>query len=408
MKKTLSALIIAAIVTPAFAGDWPHWLGPNRTGASPETGLLKSWPKAGPKVLWKQPGGVGYSSVVIAGGRAITQVQHDGNEFVIAFDAAKGTKLWETKVAAAYKNTYGDGPRSTPTIEGKFVYTQSVQGELTCLTVDKGDIVWSVNLFKEYGSKNLSWGIAASPLVVGDLVYAIPGAKNAGVAAFNKKDGKEVWKTGDDKAGYATPMPVTVGGDKQIIFFTATGLLAVTADKGKELWRVPWTTGYDCNICTPLLIGKDQLFVSSGEDVGCAMYKLSASATEVLWESKGAKSVMENYWANSVYHDGYLYGITGHFDVKKMHLNCVDAKTGKLMWTVRDYGKCALTLAEGQLYITMNQGDVVLAACNPQKYEEISRFTLLGKKNRGPATIADKRLYLRDHDNVYCLDISAK
>src|ERR1043166_8277504 len=140
MKKTLTALIIAAIVTPTFAGDWPHWLGPNRTGASPETGLLKSWPKGGPKVLWKQPGGVGYSSVVIADGRAITQVQHDGNEYVIAFDAAKGTKLWEKKVAAAYKNTYGDGPRSTPTIEGKFVYTQSVQGELTCLTADKGDI----------------------------------------------------------------------------------------------------------------------------------------------------------------------------------------------------------------------------------------------------------------------------
>src|SRR5580765_1349766 len=137
MKKTLSALIIAAIVTPAPAGDGPHWLGPNRTGASPETGLLKSWPKNGPAVLWKQPGGGGYSSVVIAGGRAITQVQHDGNEYVLALDAAKGTKLWETKVAPAYTNNYGDGPRSTPTIEGKFVYTQSVQGQLTCLTVEK-------------------------------------------------------------------------------------------------------------------------------------------------------------------------------------------------------------------------------------------------------------------------------
>lgn len=409
MKKFVFSLLSGiAVVLPLAAGDWPNWLGPNRNGASPETGLLTTWPKDGPKVLWKVKGGVGYSSVAVAQGKAITQVQHDGSEFVLALDAAKGTKLWETKIADEYTNGYGDGPRATPTIEGKSVYVHSPNGALACLEADSGKIVWSINLLKDFAGKKLNWGLAASPLVDGEHVYALPGGKGAAVAAFNKKDGKLVWKGGGDApAGYATPQLVTVAGQKQIIFFNAAGLFAMTTD-GKELWRVPWKTGYDCNICTPLLIGKDQLFVSSGEDVGCAMFKLSAAAPEVLWESKGEGGVMENYWANSVYHDGYLYGISGHFDVKKMHLNCVEARTGKLMWTVKNFGKCAVTLAEGHLIITMHKGDLVLAACNPKKYEEKARVEILGKKNRGPATIADKRLYLRDHTNIYCLDIAGK
>lgn len=395
------------LASSVHAADWPQWLGPNRNGASPETGLLTSWPKGGPKQLWKVKGGVGYSSVAIAQGKAITQVQHDGGEYVLALDAAKGTKLWETKIAGEYKNSYGDGPRATPTIEGKFVYVHSPSGPLACLDVEKGSIVWSINLLKDMEGKNLSWGLAASPLVVGDLVYALPGAKGAAVAAFNKADGKIAWKGGgDDQAGYATPQLVTVGGQKQIVFFNADALFAMTADAGKELWRVKWKTGFDCNICTPLVINQNRLFVSSGEDVGCAMFKLSASKPEVLWESKGKKSVMENYWANSVYYDDHLYGITGHFHETRMHLNCVDANTGKLMWSERDYGKSAVTVADGYLYITTFKGDVVLAKCNPQKYEEVSRAKLLAERRPTNATIAEKRLYLRDHDNIYCFDIA--
>jgi outer membrane protein assembly factor BamB len=407
MKKAVFTLIATfALALPLAAADWPNWLGPNRNGSSPETGLLTIWPATGPKVLWKVAGGDGYSTVSVAQGRAITLVQHDGAQFVLALDAAKGTKLWETKIAAGYKNPYGDGPRATPSIEGKLVYVQSVSGPLVCLEVEKGEIVWSVDLLKEFGAKNLQWGLSASPFVDGDLVYALPSAKGAGVAAFNKTTGKLAWKTADDQAGYATPIAVTVAGQKQIIFFTAVGLLAVTADQGKELWRVPWKTEFDCNICTPLLIGNDQLFVTSGEEVGCTLFKLSAAAPEVIWESKGKKSVMRSYWANSVIQDGYLYGLSGEFD-KRIDLNCVEVKTGKLMWSQQGFGKGTLTLADGHLFITTKKGDLVLVQATPKQYEEKARVALLGE-NRTSPTISDKRLYLRDRANIYCLDIAGK
>ncbi len=406
MKRFPLALgLLAATLSVTLAADWPQWLGPDRNGTSPETGLLTDWPAAGPKLLWKVPGGDGYSSVAVAGPRAFTLVQREGAEWAVALDVETGKERWAKKIAPGYKNKFGNGPRSTPAIDGGLVYAQSVSGPLVCLRADDGSVVWQHDLLKEFGAKNISWGLSASPLIEGDLVLAVPGAAGAGVAAFHKKTGALAWKLGDDKAAYASPVAVTVGGQRQLIFFTAAGLVAA-APAGKELWRVPWTTEFDCNIATPLVVG-EHLFVSSGEGVGCALLRLSpGGAPEVAWESKGPKGVMTNYWATSVAHDGHLYGLSGEFD-KKIHLNCVELKTGKLKWSRPDFGKAALTLADGHLFITTKKGDLVLARATPERYEEKARVGLLGE-NRTVPTIAQKRLFLRDRENVYCLDIGGK
>jgi outer membrane protein assembly factor BamB len=406
MKRLLFALTFVGLALPAAAADWPQWLGPARNGTSPEKGLLTDWPAAGPKVLWKVPGGDGYSSVAVVAGRAYTLVQREGAEWTVALDAATGKEKWATKIAAAYKNNYGNGPRSTPAVAAGLVYVQSVTGPLVCLKGDDGSIAWQHNLLSDFGAKNLTWGLSASPLIEGELVVAVPGAPGAGVAAFDRKTGKLAWKLGDDKAAYASPIAVTVGGQRQLIFFTAAGLVAASPE-GKELWRVPWKTEFDCNICTPLAIG-DLLFVSSGEEVGCAMFRLSPGGPpESIWKSEGGKNeVMTNYWANAVEQDGYLYGLSGEFS-KKIHLNCVEAKSGKLMWSQKDFGKGAITLADGNLFITTKKGDLVLVRANPKQYEEKARIELLGENRTMPA-IADKRLFLRDRESVYCLDIAGK
>jgi outer membrane protein assembly factor BamB len=301
-------------------------------------------------------------------------------------------------------NKFGNGPRSTPSVEGDFVYVQSVTGPLACLNNQDGKIAWQHDLLKEYGAKNISWGLAASPTIEGDLVLAIPGGKGTGIAAFAKKSGKLVWKLGDDKAAYATPIAVTVGGQRQLIFFTASGLLAVSP-AGKEEWRVPWHTEFDCNICTPLVIG-DKLFVSSGEEVGCALFQLKANGPpDVVWESKGEKSCMLNYWANSIAHEGHLYGMSGEFS-KRIDLRCVDLKSGKVKWSQDGFGKGSITLADGHLFITTKKGELVLVRATPERYDEKGRATILGE-NRTVGTIANKRLYLRDKEKVLCVDLGA-
>src|SRR5439155_26128083 len=208
------------------------------------------------------------------------------------------------------------------------------------------------------------------------------------------------WKTGDDKAAYATPVIATVDGKKQLVVFNAFGLVGYDAAGGKELWRIPWKTGFDVNICTPLVLG-DRMFVASGEYVGSTLFQFKDGKPAVVWESKGKKDqVMTTYWANAVEHQGYLYGVSGEFD-KRLDLNCVDVKTGKLQWSQKDFGKAAITLADGHLWIATKAGDLVLVHCNPKAYQEKARVVGFLGDNRTVPTIANGRLYVRDLQNAW-------
>lgn len=392
------------IATIAQAGDWPHWMGPASNGSSPETGLLLDWPANGPKVIWKAPGGLGYSAVSVAGDRAFTIVQRGSDEVVLCLDAGTGKEVWQKKLGKGFNEKQGNGPRSTPTIDGKMLYVQSVNGPLVCLETATGKTVWEHNILSDFNVENVVWGLCASPVIDGDLVLAIPGAKDASAAAYDKNTGKLVWKSGSDKAGYSTPTAVTVDGKRQAIFFTASMLRGVDSATGKELWNIPWPCDYDCNICTPLAVG-NLLFVSSGEKNGCTLFKLSAAAPpKVVWESRGARSIMLNYWANSVVHDKYLYGLSGEFNLR-INLNCVELATGKLVWSKPNFGKGAITLAEGHLFITTKTGDLVLVPASPEAYKEKARVKMMGD-NRTVPTIAGKKLFLRDTKNILCLDLA--
>lgn len=404
MRYRIFALLLLVVASGSVrADDWPRWLGPFGNGSSKETGLKLTWDEKGPKKLWEAEGGEGYSTIAVADGRAITLVQRGGKEIAVAFDAKTGSPLWQTPIAPGFKNSYGNGPRSTPTIDGDLVFVQSVSGNLACLRAKDGGFVWDKNLLTTFGGKNISWGLSASPIVDGDLVFTIPGGKGAGVAAFEKTTGKLAWKVGDDKAAYASPTIATVGGKKQVVFFTAPGLVGVDPSSGKELWRMGWKTEFDCNICTPIAIG-EKLFVSSGESVGCAMLQLKAdSPPDVVWESRGKKGVMTNYWANAVVHNKHLYGLSGEFD-KRIDLNCVDAETGKLVWSKAGTGKGALLLAQDHLIFTTKTGDLVVAKADPTSYQEVSRATVLGE-NRTSPTLSNRRLYVRDLKKIVCFDL---
>lgn len=406
------ALACLTLASVAQAADWPNWLGPQRNGASPEKGLLTTWPAGGPKVLWKVEGGDGYSAVAVASGRAYTLVQRGKQELVLALDAVKGSELWATPIGPAYKNQFGDGPRSTPAVEGKFVYATSVTGPAVCLEAETGKIVWQRDLLKHFKGENIDWGLSASPVLDGDRLYVVPGAPGAGVAALHKKTGEVLWKTGDDKAGYASPVAVTVAGQPQVLFFTGGAFLGVHAADGKEAWRIPWKTEYDVNICTPLVVD-DTVFIASGEKVGSTLFRLSGGGKpDVVWESKGPKGVMTTYWANAVVHDGHLYGVSGEFS-GVINLNCVELKTGNLVWSKERFGKASLLLADGHLFVTTKNadktgGDLVLIKATPKGYEEKARLPKLLADNRTVPTLAEGRLYLRDRKQILCLDVSGR
>jgi len=401
-KKTPSAAAVPV--------DWPQFLGPDRNGISRETGLLTAWPKAGPPEVWRVAGGVGMSGLAISGGRLLTMVQKEDRQWVLCLDPKTGKTKWETDVAPAYKNAMGDGPRATPAVAGDSHYIFTGEGILAALKNDDGQIVWQKDVVSEFGGKPTDYGMACSPLVVGNLVVVTAGAPDATVVALDRKTGDVAWTAGKDlPPGYSSPAVMKVAGREQIVVFHGAGGLGLDPATGAELWSHPYVTDFNCNIAAPVAVDGG-VFLSAGENHGSVLLSLKPhgekkfDVTEV-WSSQGPKSVLRNEWQTSILLDGFLYGFDNVGGAGPItHFTCIDAKTGKQQWQQTRFGKGNFIAADGKLFLSTLQGELVVLNPNPKKFEELGRKTIVGKTRQAPALLGGL-LYLRDDREIVCLDV---
>lgn len=384
----------------ASGADWPQWRGIHRDGMSPETGLLKSWPEGGPKQIWKATGlGEGFSSFAVVKGRIYTQGQRENQEYVMAYDAATGKKLWETAAGSAFRERRGHGPRGTPTVDGTVLYALSADGTLVCLNLADGKQVWSQNIVERYKGEVPHWGISESPLVDGNRVIVTPGGSDGTLVALDKRNGNPLWKSkGSDGAAYSSPIIVDSGGLKQYVTLTSGGAVGVAASTGEMLWRYDKVANRTANIATPLF-AKDHIFVSTDYGTGCALLKVAATTgktTEVYFNRE-----MKNHYSSSVLVGGHLYGFSSTV------LTAMNFLTGDVSWRDRTVGKGSVTFADGMLYVFSERGQVALVEAAPDAYKEKGRFSIpAGEFNTWtPPVIANGRLYLREQDNLYSFDI---
>ncbi len=326
MKKLVpQALIQGAFLLAlpaARAEDWPNWRGPYHDGISRETGLNASWPEQGPKVLWKVDVAGGYSSVAVAGGRLFTQAKTKNEETVLCFDAATGKLLWEFHYPCDYEDhkanldqRFKSGPRATPTVAGNHVYTIGTAGDLFCLDAQTGKKVWHRSLLKMADRTIPEFGYCNSPFIVGQRLFVHPGGeKGCSIAALDKKDGRVLWQALNDNIGWATPIRFDFQGAPQLVYFTASGPVAVSPDNGKLLWRHEWKTEWNLNVAAPIF-SEGQLFISSNYDRGGALLRLKPRGDpEVIWQNKS----MMNHFSCSVLYQGHLYGFSN------ARLRCVE------------------------------------------------------------------------------------
>ena len=244
-----------------LAADWPQWRGPQRDGVSQETGLLKEWPKDGPKLLWQvKDVGTGYSTPAVVGDR-IYLLGNKGNddEFVEALDVKDGGKVWSTtlgKVGNPDQKPNYPGARSTPTVDGDMIYALSSDGDLACLDRSTGSKKWEKSLRTDFGGHPGQWAYSESPLIDGDVLVCTPGGEEATIVALNKKTGEVIWKCPvpeGDQAAYASIVIADLGGVKQYVQFLQKQLVGVDAKTGKLLWHYNQTAkGSMANIPTPL------------------------------------------------------------------------------------------------------------------------------------------------------------
>jgi outer membrane protein assembly factor BamB len=393
------------------ADDWPQLLGPNRDGVSAETGLNWNWKDRPPKVLWKVPLGSGYSSFAVVGDRAYTTAKRGGRDFVVCLDVTSGKEVWSYDAAPTYvdKQRQGAGPRATPTVRDGKVYTLFGMGELVCLTT-AGQRVWAANLFKDTGAPNPAggfyyWGVSYSPLVEGDLVIVLPGGdKGNAVAAFHRATGKLVWKAGDDPAGYASPIAITVKGRRCLVCPMGRSVLGLDPAGGAVLWRYAFGNKFNATCATPVY-RDGLLFVSAAYGVGCAALELvpgeNGWTVHEKWKSRKA---LQSLFATSIILDGHIYGC--HGDLSAFQLRCLDLKTGQPRWEERANERSSLVAAEGRLLVWGEHGTLTLVKATPKAYTPAGELPkLLTYKSWAMPALADGRLYLRDEHHALCLDL---
>lgn len=399
--RTLCCLLL--VVSPLHSDDWPQWRGPQRDGVSREVGIRFDWPEDGPKILWERPTGDGYSCIAIARGRAFTMVQQGPDEAVVCWNAETGAELWRYRYPARFTNRYGNGPRSTPTLDGDVLYTVGATGWLHCLRFDPktsaGEVVWKKDLLEEFSAKNLEWGVSFSPLVLGELLIIQPGGtKGNSVAALDKRTGAIRWQSLDDPQTFSSPMPATIGGQPQVLFFTEKGLVGVARDSGQFLWRFPWLMEDGCNIATPI-VRDDRVFISTGYKKGAALVKIDKAADG--WEAKSVyqNKKMCNQFGSSVRIGEHLYGF------HETTLQCLEWSTGKILWKQRDFERGTVVGIDGHLIILGEHGLLATAEASPKAYREKARATFSQDKCWTMPVVANGRLYVRDQKRLVCYDV---
>lgn len=401
---TLTSAVLLAVAGPAPAADWPRFRGPDLDGISKETGLARTWPEKGPEVLWRVPIGGGYSALSVAGGRVYTMYDMTDGEHLAAHDAATGALVWKLKTDDKRPDGMGGGPRSTPAVDGDTVFALSANGKLHAVAAATGKSRWSYDLRKEHGDGVIpQWGVSTEPLVLGELLLVnAGGAKGHGVIAFDKKTGAIRWHAEDEGPGYSSPLPITVAGKQQVLFFTAGSLLSLTPAEGKRLWQIPWKTDYDVNAATPIFVPPNRVFVSSGYSTGSALLALDTKkdgSVEVndVWRSK----VLKNQFSSSILVKGHLYGFDNRI------FKCVNLQTGEETWKESGLGHGSLTYADGLLYVLSEQGRLVLVEATPGAYREKGSLQVFESKCWTVPTLSGGKLYVRDEKELVCLKVGA-
>ena len=403
MLMTRSTISVEHHETPHQA-DWHQWRGLNRDGISLETGILKEWPETGPKELWRIPLGDGFSGISISNGRAYTMYAKGEDEIAVCLDAQTGKEIWRNLDDWFYEERQGgNGPRSTPTIDGDKVYVLSAYGRLVALDANTGKQLWDKDFTKAFSSQMPQWGFSMSPIIEGNLLLIeVGGTDGNSIVAFNKTTGERVWGTDTAPSGYSSPVVITVNGIRQAIFFARDELLSISLNDGSVYWRYPWDGGRNSdNRVTPVFISPDKIFISSRTGDAGTVIQIKGTADDMHVEEVWRSHSMINGFSTTVLHDGYLYGFSNTI------LTCIDASTGEEKWKTRGFGQGTVIYADGHLIVLGDQGKLALVEATPEEYREITQAQVLSGRCWTMPTLADGKLYLRNHQEMVCLDLRA-
>ncbi len=420
-RAGLIALLVTLSVAGVFAADWPGYLGPKRDGTSAETGILRTWPKEGPKVLWTVPMGIGYGGPAVVGGKVYVLDRDDAvGDKLRVLDLATGKELWSFAYGAPGRYDH-PGSRTSPTVDGDIVYTFGPAGNLHAISTTTHKPVWSKNVWTEFGGGALPrWALTQNPLVYRNLLIVGVQTSQTSVVAYDKLTGELKWKSPvlAGAAGYVSPSIVKVGAEDHLVMIMAAqgfgrsagggGVNGLDPLSGKLLWTY---TNWQCGIPVPQAVdaGEGRVLVTGGYSAGAAMIKIQKKAD-------GSYDVAElfknpNFGAHTqppiLYKDNFYVPYT--INERSDGLVCM-TMSGQVKWKTGDappFNKGGAVLVDGLLLSSDGNTKLYLIEPDPSGFKPLASAELLEPgENWAPLALADGKLLIRDQKNLKCVQVA--
>jgi outer membrane protein assembly factor BamB len=323
VKSALAAIGTLAVVAFVVGGAvtagnatlmWTQWGGRNEDFIAHSKGLAEEWPADGPRELWSRELGDGYSAILVEGNRLYTMYRVGDQESVICLGAKNGETIWEHRYDHSphegHVQQFGTGPRSTPLLSGEQLFTIGVAGKMHALNKKTGEVLWSHDLWEEFGGNKLQHGYASSPVEYKNTVITLVGGEDQSIVAFNKKDGSVAWKNLSFENSYSTPRLLDVDGEQQLVTFMAKEIIGVDPDDGELKWRYPHENQSRQNVNMPVMADANHLFLSS-PSTGARGLKLTRNGDKTEVEEIWSTRKIQFYHVTSVRHGDFVYGSTG-------------------------------------------------------------------------------------------------
>jgi outer membrane protein assembly factor BamB len=423
MRKTamLVTLLVVLSVAGTFAADWPALYGPRRDGTSEQKGLLRTWPKEGPKVLWSAPVGEGFGGPAISGGKVyLLDRDEKVGDTLRVFDFGTGKELWTFAYAAPGTFMF-PGSRTTPTVDGDRVYTSGPLGDLHAIDTATRKPIWHKNIWKDFGGGELPrWAVVQHPLIYGDLLIVAPQTPQAGVVAYDKRTGELKWKSAalPGTASYVSPSIVKIGGEDHVAMITASVGRGRNARDGTvagldpRTGRLLWTyKGWQNPIPVPQPVdaGGGRLLITGGYGAGTTMIKVEKKADG----SFGVTEVFRNadFGAHTqppILFQDHFYS---HDTVNERSDGLVAmGMDGQVKWktdTKPAFTRGGAILAEGLLITTDGNTRLYLVEPNPTGFKPLASADILETgDNWAPLALADGKLLVRGQKQMKCLQVA--
>ena len=414
---TLVLVVIAAVTVAAVPGDWPGFRGPNRDNISTETGLYRTWPAGGPKVLWKTTVAEGYAGAAIKAGRLyINDYDEAKKEYAVrCLSMADGKEVWRWSYPVDVRPSHGI-TRTVPSVGETLLFSLDQKCRLHAIDLKTGKLAWEKNLVQEYKTTIPGWYAGQNPLLDGTRVIIATGG-DALAVAFDQATGKEIWRSknpGNDLMSHSSLMPATIGGIKQYLYLSMNKVMGVAAADGQILWTIPFATKMAA-VPSPISIGDGRVFITSGYEAGSMMFQVGKAATG--FAARKLYDLTSTQF-NSEVHTPILY---------KNYLFAVGSKTrgrftclgldGKVVWqspvssgdaaASRTFELGGFLLADGMFFVLDgNTGMLRLIEASTTEYKELASAQILeGDNVWGPLALSNGRLVIRDMNKMVCLQV---